>query len=151
MQKCFRRGVVHTNANKTFIVLIPKVEHAANFNQFRPIILCNFYYKVIAKIVANKLSKVMAKIISPNPGAFVRGRWIAENTIVAHELIHKIKKHKGRKMLLLMKIDLKKAFDRLEWRFLNTILKALGVNENFRDLVHNHQHTPSEWECHGFY
>lgn len=87
--------------------------------------------KVIAKIVANRLSKVMAKIIFPNQRAFVHGICIAENMVVAHELIHKIKKLRGRKGLILMKRDLKKAFDRLKWSFLKAVLKAIGFNENF--------------------
>lgn len=56
---------------------------------------------------------------------------------VAHEIVHQIKKHKGKKGLLLMKINLKKAYDRLEWSFLKAVMQALGFNEKFRDLLHS--------------
>lgn len=69
--------------NKTFLVLIPKLKNASNFNHFRPISLCNFYYKVVSKILANKLRKFLNRIISPNHRAFVKERWIVENTIMA--------------------------------------------------------------------
>lgn len=68
--------MVLISANHTFITFIPKIESASNFSHFRPISLCNFYYKVVAKIVANKLNKVIDKIMAPNQSAFVRESWI---------------------------------------------------------------------------
>lgn len=89
--------------NHTFIILVPKVDNAVTFNQFRPISLCNYspkkkkslcnyVYKIISKILATRLRKVIDKIISPNQGAFIKGRWIADYTSVAQELCHKMKK-----------------------------------------------------------
>lgn len=123
-QECFRLKRIPYLVNNTFIVLIPKVNHPQNFNHFRPISLCNFTYKIVAKIIAQRLSKLVDKIISPNQGAFVKGRWIAKNTVIAQEVIHKIRSHKGKKGLMAIKIDLKKAYDHLEWSFID---KALEV------------------------
>lgn len=61
-----------------------------------------------------RLKKLMGRIISPNQGAFVEGRWIVENMIIAQEVPHKIKKHKGKNWLMMLKVDLKKTYSRLE-------------------------------------
>lgn len=71
---------------------------------------------------------IIDRIVSPQQRAFVRGRWIAENTVVVQELIYKLRKHKGRDGLVIMKLDLKKAYDRLEWRFLDKALEAWGFS-----------------------
>ena len=131
IQECFRNKIVPRGLNRTFLVLIPKNDQASNFNHFRPISLCNFIYKICSKLLANRLRPLLDKIISSNQGAFVKGRWIAENSIIAQELVHKIKSHKGKNGLLLMKIDLKKAYDRLEWSFVDRSLSAWGFSEDF--------------------
>lgn len=59
----------------------------------------------------------MNKLISSNQGAFLEGRWIAENALAIQEVIHKIHTHKGKHGLMALKIDLKKAYDLIEWRF----------------------------------
>lgn len=63
-------------------MLIPKSDHACCFNQCRPINLCNFSYKIVAKFLATRLLAVLDKIVSPNQRAFVYGRWISENKVV---------------------------------------------------------------------
>lgn len=121
--------------NETFIVLIPKVNQPQNFNHFIPISLCNFAYKIVATILAGKLSKVLDKIISPNQSAFVKGRWIAENTAFAQEIVHKVQNHKGKKGLMIIKMDLKKAYDQLEWNFLDKTLDVWGFSKDFRWMI----------------
>lgn len=114
MQEAFRIGQVTKGMNKSFIVLILKLQQATEFHHFRPISLCNFTYKIISKIITSRLKDLMPRMISLNQGAFVEGRWIVDNTILAHELVHKVKQFKGTSGLMVAKIDLKKAFDRLE-------------------------------------
>lgn len=92
VQECFKRGVIPSSANRMFLVLIPKVSQPTGFHQFRPISLCNFSYKVIANIIAVRLASLLGKLISLNQGAFVKGKWIPENTVIAQEIIHKLKK-----------------------------------------------------------
>lgn len=72
VKKCFQLGSIPTSANKSFIVFICKSEQASNFKHFYHISLCNFAYKVVAKILAEHLSKVLEKIISPNQSAFIK-------------------------------------------------------------------------------
>lgn len=85
--------MIATCLNRIFIALIPKVHQLISFANFRPISLCNFIYKVISKISMNRICGLLGSIISPNQGAFVKGRWIAVNTIMAKEIVYKIRKH----------------------------------------------------------
>lgn len=96
VKECFLLGRILAMANRSFIVLIPKNDMTNNFNHFRPISLCNFTYKVITKILASRLSRISERLISPNQIAFVKMRWIAENTVLAQKVVHCIKKHKER-------------------------------------------------------
>lgn len=121
--------------NKTFIVLIPKTTKALNLNHYLLISLCNFAYKVVAKIMAKRLGRVVEKLVSPNQRAFVKGKWIAENSAIANEVIHKVRKHKGKKGLMVLKIDMKKVYDIMEWSFVIRLLKTWGFNESLCGLV----------------
>lgn len=121
--------------NKTFLVLIPKTKHPFNFNHYRPISLCNFAYNIISKILIERMKKLMGMIVSPNQEAFVEGHSIAENMIIAQEIVHKIKKHKNKNGLMLIKVDLKKAYDRLEWGFVERALNVWGFFKEVQQLI----------------
>lgn len=124
VQECFRLRHVPHSFNRTFIVLIPKTKQPQCFNHYRPISLCNFVYKVVSKIITERMRSIMEKIISPYQRAFIEGRWIAENTVLAQKIIKKIKNHRGKNRLMVIKVDFKKAYDRMEWKFLD---RALGA------------------------
>jgi hypothetical protein len=83
VQSFFRDGWLLRNVNHTYITLIPKKQGACNFNHFRSISLCNFYYKIISKIIVNRMRPLLSKIIDPSQAAFVPDRWIAENMVLA--------------------------------------------------------------------
>ncbi|KAL6195657.1 hypothetical protein ACLB2K_031275 [Fragaria x ananassa] len=98
--------------NRTHIVLIPKVPNLELTGQFRPISLCNNSYKVLSKILANRLKQVLPLIISPNQNAFVSGRQIQDNLLVAHEAYHYLKlKRAGGNHEFGLKLDMNKAYD----------------------------------------
>ena len=99
--------------NKTFLFLILKTTGACSINEFRPISLCNVIYKIISKVVANRLKSALNKVIGPFQSAFVNGRHISDNYIVAHEIIHSFKRNKNAKHLGL-KLDMAKAYDRMK-------------------------------------
>lgn len=86
---------------------------------FRPISLCNFLYKIIAKVLANRLKTIISHIISPTQSTFVPGHLITDNVLVAYELMHYFNQKKnGKKDFMSLKLDISKAYDRVEWYFL---------------------------------
>lgn len=112
--------------NATFITLIPKVAQPSTPEKFRPIYLCNVIYKIISKVIANRLKSLLPLLISPKQSGYVEGRQILDGIILTHETIHSLKKSKQAGMLL--KIDLSKAFDKLNWTYIKSVLIAFGFS-----------------------
>ncbi|XP_028790032.1 uncharacterized protein LOC114746021 [Neltuma alba] len=128
----FNNNAKLTALNKTNVVLIPKVENAECVGQYRPIGLCNFAYKIVSKVLANRMKPILARIISQNQRAFIEGRLIQGNIIIAHEAYHYLKnKKKCRKYEMVVKIDMNKAYDRLEWRFIEEVMRKMGFSEKW--------------------
>jgi hypothetical protein len=122
--------------NDRIIVLIPKVDSPETITQYRPISLCNVLYKVISKMIALCLKHILHDTISPVQSAFVPGRLITDNILVAYESIHAIKNKKtGKHGYCVVKLDMHKAYDRVEWRFLENMLIRLGFHQNFVELL----------------
>jgi hypothetical protein len=125
-QWCHAAGV-----NDTAIVLIPKGDNPEELKDFRPISLCNVIYKVISKCLVNRLRPWLGEIISPEQSAFVPGRMITDNAIIAFECIHAIQKGTGdRGEFCAYKLDLSKAYDRVDWGFLKSLLLKLAFMDN---------------------
>ncbi|XP_072065876.1 uncharacterized protein [Arachis hypogaea] len=110
----------------TFIVLIPKVEAPSYLKDFRPISLCNVIYKIITKVLVNRFRPFLFEIIGRLQGGFIPGRGTTENIIIAQEIMHFMRKTKSKKGSMVFKIDLEKAYDRVDWRFLETSLIKFG-------------------------
>lgn len=120
--------------NSTVISLIPKKPNANKMTEFRPISCCNTVYKVASKLLANRIKSALPELISPAQSAFVPGRLLVENVLLATELVagYKWKDISKRCML---KVDLQKAFDSVNWDFIQNTLEALGFPTHFRKLI----------------
>jgi hypothetical protein len=110
--------------NSTFLVLIPKENSPQNFGDFRPIALCNLCYKIISKVVANRIRPILSRSLSTEQLVFLKGRKILDVVGMAHECIHSI--HSKKQKALILKLDLKKAYDCVSWNFLPLILAQSG-------------------------
>ena len=121
---------------QTHIVLIPKIKEPKKVFDYRSISLCNVVYKLASKTIANRLKKVLPSIISENQSAFVHGRLITDNVLVAFETMHHISKKKGGKVgEMAIKFDMSKAYDRVEWTCLEKIMEKLGFVDKWRKLI----------------
>ncbi|XP_043694149.1 uncharacterized protein LOC122644835 [Telopea speciosissima] len=135
IQSFFREGIVTKGVNCNFLCLIPKLENDNKVGQFHPLCLGNIFFKIIPKIMATRLSSILYKLISPEQGAFQKGRVIFENIGVASKLTNLMEvKCKGGG--LDMKLDIQKAFDMLEWNFLFDVLNAFGFSQSWIHWVH---------------
>ena len=131
----FQTRAIPEYLNETLICLIPKCQSSESFCNYRPISLCNSIYKVVSKIIVARLRLFLDKIISPVQAAFVPGRKGLDNIIIAQELIHSIDKKKGRFGFMAIKIDLAKAYDRLEWSFIHKVLLAFHFPQSLIVLI----------------
>lgn len=122
-------GVSIQEINKTDIALIPKKKGCTTTMDYRPISLCNVCYKIVSKMIVNRIKPVFPHIISRAQSAFIQGRSIFDNTIIAHELAHSMKrKRTGHVGFVGAKLDMAKACDRLEWDFIETIMVAMNFS-----------------------
>ena len=108
------QGII-ASLNHTYIALIPKTTRPRKVTGFRPISLCNVIYRLVAKVIANRLKQVLHKIISPTQSAFVPNILITDNIIIGYECLHKIRHSKSKKKgLVALKLDISKAYNRVE-------------------------------------
>ena len=122
--------------NHTNTVLILKVKNSEKMSEYRLISLCNVVYKIISKVLANRLKQVLPDIISPTESAFVPGRLITNNVIVAYEALHSMHaRNKGKTSSLALKLDVSKAYDRVEWVFLHGVMQKFGFPEKWIERV----------------
>lgn len=131
-------------ANTTDIILIPKLHNPSNLRNFYPISLCSIPYKIVAKVLTNRLQTVIDKCIDSVQCAFVHGCLITDNILVAYELLHGFKqKRRGRKGFMALKLDMAKAYDRVEWPFLCNVMLRMGFAIGWVDLIIRCITTPS--------
>ena len=115
--------------NSTFLALIPKDKNPTSIKRYRPISLCNSSYKILTKIISNRLKKVIPHLISENQGGFIAGRKIYDNILLVQEAIHSNQSRKKSSMAI--KLDLANGFDRVRHAFIYQVLERFGFPSNF--------------------
>ena len=129
-------GMTPPKFNETHIVLIPKTKSPKRVIEFRPISLCNVIYKLASKTLANRLKNILPAIISDTQSTFVNGRLITDNVLVVFEMMHHINlKKTGTTREMALKLDISKAYDRVEWARLEKIMEKLGFHSRWRRLM----------------
>lgn len=127
VKQFFESGVMPTDWNHTQRCLLPKVPNAKQMKDLRPISLCSVVYKIILKVLSNRLKVILPQIVSPTQGAFVAGRLTSDNLLTAHEMIHGLKTNPNcRGDYIAIKTNMSKAYDKVEWDFLETLFTKLG-------------------------
>ncbi|KAK4275212.1 hypothetical protein QN277_018336 [Acacia crassicarpa] len=121
--------------NGTLMVLIPKKDQPEVMGDLRPISLCNVVYKALSKIIVNRLKSILPQVVAPNQCSFVPGRHSSDNIIVAQEVIHTMRSMKQKKGYLAIKIDLEKAYDRVNWNFLLGCLREINLPGRLIEII----------------
>ncbi|XP_048619867.1 uncharacterized protein LOC125590358 [Brassica napus] len=122
--------------NVTYIRLIPKITGAKSVADYRPIALCNVTYKVITKIISLRIKATLQGIIWETQSAFVPGRAISDNVLITHEILHTLKNSEAVvNCSMAVKTDMSKAYDRLEWNFIETVLLRFGFASHLVALI----------------
>ncbi|KAH1056166.1 hypothetical protein J1N35_034231 [Gossypium stocksii] len=129
VQGIFTGNKIEDELNNTLIMLIPKKDCPEDFSQFQPISLCSVMYKLVIKVIANRFRVVFPKFISPEQAGFIAGRNISDNIIIAQEVIYSMCSKKAGRNWMAVKLDLEKAYDRINWDFIDVSLVAARILE----------------------
>ncbi|CAM8956535.1 unnamed protein product [Rhodiola kirilowii] len=125
-------GYLNPKTNITRLVLIPKFNNAKKLQEYRPISLCTITAKTIGKAIVHRLQSILGDVISPTQSAFIPNRLITDNILLAHEVEHYIRNCKKQKSgYASLKLDMSKAYDRVDWKYLRLLLVRLGFCEGW--------------------
>ncbi|GKC43215.1 reverse transcriptase domain-containing protein [Tanacetum coccineum] len=127
IKEYFTNGILLKELNHTIIALIPKVQHPLRINDYRPISCCNVLFKCISKIISNRMKEGLSDLVSLNQSAFVPSRRISDNILLTQELMHNYHLDRGPARCA-FKVDIQKAYDTVDWRFLKKILIWFGFH-----------------------
>ena len=133
---CLNSRKILSTINLTHITLIPKRKNPEYMAHFRPISLCNVIFKIVSKVLANKLKKILGMIISECQSALLPERVITDNILISFETLHYMKtKRWGTSTQMTFKLDMSKAYDRVEWDYLKALMLKMGLHPQWVNLV----------------
>lgn len=113
--------------NDTLVTLISKVQNLNSMSQFRPISLYNVMYKVIMKAMTNRIKPILKDLIGPVQSSFVPGRQIVDSILIYLEILHTMHNSQNGKKFMVLKIDMEKAYDRLDQNFIKATFDDMGL------------------------
>lgn len=122
-------------AAEATLVLILKGSKPMSLHEFRPLSLCNVVSKLVSKVIMSRLKGVLKELISPYQASFVPGRQGIENAIICQEFVHLMRFTKARRGATIIKVDLDKAYDRMEWSFLDQTVEDAGLPVQLIDVI----------------
>lgn len=129
VKEFFNGGEIAFEWNFTQICLLPKKPNPNLMTDLRPISLCSVVYKIISNVLCTRLKGILPQIVSPEQGAFIAGRLISDNLLIAHEMVHGLRTNPNCKgEFIAIKTDMSKAYDRVEWDFLETLFIKMGFD-----------------------
>ncbi|XP_048599541.1 uncharacterized protein LOC125579747 [Brassica napus] len=134
IQRLFLTGYMSSAVNSTILTMVPKHPGASAVGDYMPISCCSTLYKAVSKILVSKLKPLLPDLILPNQTAFVKGRLLVENTVLATELVNGYHKSVGPKKVVI-KVDIAKAFDTISWTFVLNCLSGIEVPPSYIRLV----------------
>ena len=137
----YAHGSFPRGSNASFVALIPKLNHPQSFNDYRPISLIGCMYKVIAKLLSNRLRSVMDGLIDERQSAFIKGRHILHGIVILNEVVEEARRSK--KPVMIFKVDFEKAYDSVSWSFLDYMLFRLGFCPKWRSWISACLHSAS--------
>uniref|UniRef100_A0A251TXQ6 Putative RNA-directed DNA polymerase, eukaryota, Reverse transcriptase zinc-binding domain protein n=1 Tax=Helianthus annuus TaxID=4232 RepID=A0A251TXQ6_HELAN len=133
MDEFFEKEAIHIGCTSSFLALIPKCNDPGGLLDYRPISLIGSINKVVSKVLVNRLKTVMQKLISEEQTAFLANRSILDGPLILNELIPWLKRRK--KAGLIFKVDIEKAYDSLNWEFLNSIMAQMNFPLKWRNWI----------------
>lgn len=119
--------------NFALITIIQKEKDARVMSKFRPISLLNCSYKIFTMVLTNRIGAIADRIVASNQTAFIKGRYILESVVTAHEILHDM--HHNKQQGYVIKLDYEKTYDKVNWQFLLDILEKRGFGEKWLNWI----------------
>lgn len=135
VQDIFNGGAIREETLEALLVLVPKISKPSHIKDFRPIALCNVNIKLVNKVIADRVKVLLREMINANQSSFIPGRQSLDNVIICQEIIHSLRHTKARKEGMILELDMEKAYDRMEWSFVEETLRGINLPGSLVSMI----------------